>query len=61
MNISMHREKQNKCDEDIHKKQSKINEDNRNIMEYKSKINGTKGINTIKSYYIKIATLEKIR
>ena len=58
MSISRHREKVSKYNEDIHKKQSKINSNNRNIMDYKSKISKTKSITTIKSYYNKIASLE---
>lgn len=59
MSISRHRENKSKYDEDIHKKQSKINENNRNIIDYKSRISKTKNISSIKSYYSKIATLEK--
>ena len=56
--ISRHRDNINKYSQEIHKKQSKINSNNRDIMDYKSKIAKTKNMSTFKSYYNKIATLE---
>ena len=57
-NISRHRGNESRYNEEIHKKQSKINQNNRNIMDYRNKITKTKSLTTIKSYYNKIATLE---
>ena len=57
-NISRHRENESRYNEEIHKKQSKINQNNRSIMDYKNKITKTKSLTTIKSYYNKVATLE---
>ena len=57
-NISRHRGNESRYNEEIHKKQSKINQNNRSIMDYRNKITKTKSLTTIKSYYNKIATLE---
>ena len=57
-NISRHRGNESRYNEEIHKKQSKINQNNRNIMDYRNKITKTKSLTTIKSYYNKIATFE---
>lgn len=57
-NISRHRGNESRHNEEIHKKQSKINQNNRSIMDYRNKITKTKSLTTIKSYYNKIATLE---
>ena len=58
MKISRHKGNISKYNEEIHKKQSKINSNNKNIMDCKNKISKTKNISSIKSYYGKIATLE---
>ena len=57
-NISRHRGNESRYNEEIHKKQSKINQNNRSIMDYRNKITKTKSLTTIKSYYNKIATFE---
>lgn len=57
-NISRHRGNESRYNEEIHKKQSKINQNNRSIIDYRNKITKTKSLTTIKSYYNKIATLE---
>ena len=57
--ITTKRNTMNKNTSDIHSKQAKINSNNRNIMDYKKKITASKSMSTIKSYYSKIASLEK--
>ena len=58
ISISKHRENESKYNGEIHKKQSIINKNNKNIMDYKNKIIRCKSTTTIKSYYDKISKLE---
>jgi len=57
--ITTKRNSINKNTSDMHSKQAKINSNNKNIMDYKKKITTSKSMSTIKSYYSKIANLEK--
>ena len=56
--LARHEGIESRYKEEIHKKQRQINQNSRNIMDYKKRISNTQNISTKKSYYSKIASLE---